>query len=900
MSETIGRITITEETASVSFPFVSDYPHGRAKARQVIAHSFGDPRVEQRFYAGDPAERYTFVRRTLSNAQRAALAQFWADCKGGVVSFLYQVPQEDQSFVYKTVRFENAPLSLEDLAGSICSCGVTFVEIPDPDDAPVYTTASGGELTRFPDSSLATALLDEVQEIIPLVRIRVSETAVNDIFLSDRRVTVDRDLYQPRLLRVGEPGSDVLIQQSIDGSTDDVQFAFGNADRLMIQLANDTELKWATIELSLYQVQTGYKLNLWAGRIVEWASDAGPEFIVRASDPLSALTLSSPVRVCSHSCWRRYGLDGCPATIGTQPLDTTHFPDADADWCDLGYETPNGCLAHSPGDQTKRYFGGAHTDPKKIIIHDTSTGLWGIGQQTITPTSQINDSFFGTSLPEIWHHDDGVAQRGLPVNCKVATGREESDFYEALGVVGAGPLGAFTLPQMVDTDADGIKETYVGPTLDGQPSHLFKTDENGNTTETPGSLGLHLGADPAGEHDYFSLDETAGTPSSYREVQYGASIYRDDYAAGVAFIVIRRTDESGVQLSVPASHSMIASISQGLTGWTWTEPGTRESAPGCTNPFWVAINTYLRAIGANGLSASAQEAYFDVDAAAVCAADADTIVPQIFGGSTEKQFRFKGTIDTSKPTRDWIRDILNNGLGYFTWSFGRLRVGIRINADAVTSFHSGNMLFGSLKITPLVPQFEKLTVEFADEDYLFVKNTVDFCDQDHAARYGRIENPLSCQIGLVGAATKSQAARYAVVRTREELGGISETEQKKARVISWKSTIMALDTEAGMAVAVFDDDIPDGCGKVRIQSIRVNRDWSIDFTARTVTDSMYDLTVGTVPAAVSDATQPTPAILPGQQTAQFAVNDAILSRDDLVYINDDSVTASGSVTVNGA
>ena len=348
MAETIGRIAITAESASVSFPLVTDFAHGRAVARQVIAHSFGDPRVEQRFYIGDPATRYTLLRRTLSNPQRAALARFWQDSRGGVVSFLYSVPQEDQTFEVKTVRFENVPLTLEDLTGSICSCGVTFVEVPDPDDAPTYATSSGGSLVRFPNAALAYALCEEVQEIIPLVKIRVAEVAVPDIFLSDRRVTVDGDLYQPRLLRVGEPGSDVLISQSIDGSSDDVQFAFGNADRVMIRLANDTELKWATIELSLYHVQTGYKLNLWAGRVVDWASDSGPEFIVRASDPLSALTLSSPVGICSRSCWRRYGQDGCPAAIGTQPLDLAHFPSADAAWCDLGYDTANGCLAHSP------------------------------------------------------------------------------------------------------------------------------------------------------------------------------------------------------------------------------------------------------------------------------------------------------------------------------------------------------------------------------------------------------------------------------------------------------------------------------------------------------------------------------------------------------------------------
>ena len=288
-------------------------------------------------------------------------------------------------------------------------------------------------------------------------------------------------------------------------------------------------------------------------------------------------------------------------------------------------------------------------------------------------------------------------------------------------------------------------------------------------------------------------------------------------------------------------------------------------------------------------------------AAVTCAGTADEIVDQIFGGGTEKQFRFMGTIDPSKPTRDWIRDVLNSGLGYYTWSFGKLRLGCRINAAAITEFHAGNMLFGSLRLEPLKPTFEKLTVEFADVDYLFAKNTIDYCDQDHAGRNSRIQNPLSSTFGLVGCATKSQAARIAVVRTREELGGVGEMEQKRARIASWRSTIMALDTEAGMVVALVDDDIPEGLGTFRIQAYRVNRDWSVDFVGKTVTDSMYDLTTGTVPAAGDETAQPTPNVLPGEQTAEVDVNNVPASREQVVYVNNSLVDMSTyGYQVNGA
>ena len=102
--------------------------------------------------------------------------------------------------------------------------------------------------------------------------------------------------------------------------------------------------------------------------------------------------------------------------------------------------------------------------------------------------------------------------------CRIAAGRHEDQFYAALGIVCKGPIGAFTAPQMYDANADGIKETFVGSTLDGQMNHGFKTDDNGNTKQPPTYptenplLGLRqtLGTDPAGAHDLlFAWDASA-------------------------------------------------------------------------------------------------------------------------------------------------------------------------------------------------------------------------------------------------------------------------------------------------------------------------------------------------------------------------------------------------------
>jgi hypothetical protein len=951
MSDTVGRIPVASTSASQVFPLVTEFPHGRAQKRLVITHEFGsaNAKIEQRFYVGSPATRYTFKSTRLTASLRLTLRNFWEARQGAAGAFFYDVPNEDQTFTRKTVCFENQPLTFEELSDSICGAGVVFVEIPDPDDAPVYSL--GAIVSRFPNHTLTDALLDQVQEIIPLVRIRVLDAEVPDILLSDRRVTI-RDsrgegdpvdsLYLPRLLRVGEPGGGALVTQSIDGSSDDVTFSFGNADRVMVRLANDTQLRWARIELSLYHVGSTVRLDLWAGYIIDWASDAGPEMSVKASDILSALTLSSPVNLVSRTCWRRLGQDGCQWDPDTDTRDLVHFPDALTTKCDLGYNTPNGCLAHGLA-VTAPGYGATYCSPQAVLLRSGGIGLTFPGFLPIIGgplgtfvgsvstwyprTSLISDTIYGQNLPEIWHDDDGQPQNALPVTCKVAAGRDEDQFYIALGIVGKGPLGAFTAPQMYDSNADAVPDAFAGSTLDGQPNHGFQVTSAG--VLKPGAVatfGLRqvLGSDPAGEHDYFSLGRVSATgvgwfqqPSDnswMKEVAYASSAYNLVFAAGVAFCEIRRVKPNSDPLTSPGQHTMVAAVSQGLTALAWTGPGARTTIPGCTNPFWVAVNTFLSAVGVLGLDAEAQEELFDVPSAVAAAAVADITVTRIIGTGSEIQFRFKGTIDDRKPTRDWLQAILNSASGYYVWSFGKLKVGCRENASAASAFTTGNMLLDSLHLSPIKPQFEKLTLSFADQEYQFQSNTIDLTDQDHAARNKRSQNPLAATFPLSGCSTKSQAARLAIVREREELGGITQAEQDGARVVSLKTTILALETEAGMVVSVEDPDMPGAhgtcdvsgtavawangdpfdatmvgravligglrvlvasvdmahqtlvtdtatftgsgqsfhiaTGHIRIQRWALNRDWSIDIQGQSVTASMYDTTVGPKPADV--------------------------------------------------
>jgi hypothetical protein len=167
------------------------------------------------------------------------------------------------------------------------------------------------------------------------------------------------------------------------------------------------------------------------------------------------------------------------------------------------------------------------------------------------------------------------------------------------------------------------------------------------------------------------------------------------------------------------------------------------------------------------------------------------------------------------------------------------------------------MLFGSLKLTPIRPEFEKLTVEFADTEFLFAKNTADYTDLDYAQRHQRVQNPKTSQSGLIGSATKSQASRIAVIRTREELGGSGVAEQTGARMATWSTTVLGLDTAVGQVVGITDPDVPAAATSFRIQSWRLKRDWSLEITAKSVSDLTYTLAAGSVLVDIAVTKQPT-------------------------------------------
>lgn len=872
MSDTIGRIAVpTLVDSGLTFPFTSDFGYGFSQDRPVVVHQLGelDAKAEQRYAVGLGPRKFAFRRQHFSMRDRATLVSFWENLQGPWKSFTYNVPNADQTTTATKVTWEYAPLAVQYLVNS-CHVGFNFIEVPDPTTAPTYAVNSTCQ--RFPSTALQTALLSQVQQIIPLVHIRVREPAVPDIYLSDRRVTVGSQLYLPRVLGLGESGSEVIISQDIKGTADSVSFTFGNADRVMTRLANDTDLKFAQIDLSLFHVNTGILLQLWSGFVITFTSDGTAQFAMQCSDGLYQINQMYPVRTVSRQCWKTYN-DGVACPWATQGASGSAVTAAGGDptQCDYYFDSTNGCQVHG----MTPYFGAHPADPQGVSIKDNSTGMWGIGRSSVTATSIISDTIWGNALQEIWCNDDGDPGKALWVNCMIAAGRDESDFYDALGIIGAGPIGGYE-GMLVYTNADGYRY-IIAPMLDGQPPHGFKVDGGLNVVSNNPTMGLRevVGTDP--QSDSFSLGQ--GTPQ----------VWGPQRAAGTAFVEIRRTDQSGIQTSTTDQHQMQVPISQGLTGWTWDQNGNRTAVSGLTNPFWIAVNSLLRALGLAGTPSATQlnrivlsslvvgdgsgaaeiadmlvtpvvgtgspvYNYTITDAGnkvgakinspnqvvltlvlvQVQGAPTGTMAPQsltmaqalsagyvLQGGQSfgvERQFRFQGVLASQKPFRDWLTEILACGLGFFTWEFGKLKLGCRANASAVDSFTLGNMLFQSLRLDPIDASFEHLIVDFADQGYQYQANTSEYTDKTHAAYFGRAGAPLTARQHMVGCATLSQALRLAAVRTREEIGGVNAAEWRNARNVSWKTTLLGLGNEIGQVVSITHPDVPGMNGTCTVAS----------------------------------------------------------------------------------
>ena len=128
MPDYIGNIQVPEITATGTFPILPDYPHGRSNHPDVAIHQFGsgNAKIEQRFLLGNGAKRFTVRRAWMTDAQRAALRNFWESTYGPFGAFTYNAPNDDGNGTSAyTCRFANEPLSWQMVADWVCSVGVT-------------------------------------------------------------------------------------------------------------------------------------------------------------------------------------------------------------------------------------------------------------------------------------------------------------------------------------------------------------------------------------------------------------------------------------------------------------------------------------------------------------------------------------------------------------------------------------------------------------------------------------------------------------------------------------------------------------------------------------------------------------------------------------------------------
>lgn len=944
MADTLGNILVPEIAVIGTFPLVTDFPWERTDERNVAIHRFlyGDGKTEQRFLLGAKARTFTFKKKALCPDDHDALATFWELNQGTFGAFQYLVPNEDGTFTSLNVRFKDQTISFDGVVGSILSTGLTFCEDVDPASAPTYPLT--GVDIRFPGIELSAALLNPIQELIPLIKIKVRDTDYPIMYLSDRRCTIGSQLYLPRLLKRGP------IEIGLNSETAPVTLTFGNADKVISALSNSTVLKRAQVEIAFYDARyTNRRLDFWKGYIIDYDLNEGPSFDIQVAEGIYELTLAYPTRRFSRSCLRILGNvnSGCPYFLvgsGGNP-----------NFCDKNYATADGCKSHGMDG----FFGGTIVDVESIRTKDNSTGIFGIGRNTLTVVSEVSASIYGQAVPEIYckfpaSPDSTV---GMPVNCLLAAGIDEGDFYNALGIVGAGPLGAYA-------DASPAFNPFL---LDGQPPHGWPNSSFGLRRSLGHTPTQNL--DPDGGSQWLSLARGGSTPAfvGVQLTQIATdSVLDDNQSAGIAFVEIRRVDAKGLQLDTLADHSMQVSVREGLGGYKWTAPGDNSFVnTGLTDPVWIAVNMLLKALGLWGAPPTAapdineQEAVFDVDSAVfISEAVVSDIVTSMFptaissGGSvnsdlviaaagigftvgnflpipggdghaaiilddvdangavlkislqnpgnfytsgtydlsggdgsglaitittttintfasTETQFTFNGIIAQEQPLKDILLQVVNTFLGYWSFAFGRLKIGARYNSSVKSALTIGNILLGSTSFSPLVASFNRLLATYADSQYGFVSNTIDIYDETHATLLGTPENPmfLPADMNFVAVSTQSQAARLATTRLREEICGYQASTFEYGKAVKTASTLLAAEIEPGLICSLEVDDSPNypptaedntsdpQVGKTkyiefRAKKIILQEDYRLDIEGVATHNDIYALVGGPKPADI--------------------------------------------------
>ena len=812
MADFLGPIEIPVPPEIADFPLQPDYDSTQETDALLHVHLFDSPglKTEQRYYRGPGPRRFRVRKAYLKCNEYDDLKNHWNLARGVWGRFRYTVPQTGEGV---WVHYGDPVLRFEHLVGMLTSDpGITLIEAKDTDPGPDID-ASVETTPGRPSEGLQTALLKSEQRIVPLVIIKPRKTTDATLYLSDRRCFVNSNVYLPRLLDWSG------ITQSMNLANDAASFRFGNADDVWTQLVRTVNLRRATLVFSLLHLDTLKILPLWQGAVRNWTIDPGSRTIdINAVEGAYELSLAYPTRMISRTCWKQFRSAWCPY----DSVGTGGHTDCKKSWAQ--------CVERG----MTRHFGGVYAPVESLVqgFKPLFGFTHGWTKSYIQSVSQVADSVYQRVLQEIY------TDKPIKIFCEVAGGRDEGEFYAALGVVGEGPIQGY--------NSDWSKH-QLDEIMPHDPEHQ------------KGFRGI-MGNDPAADWEYFGINVS------------DADIPPDaTFAAGTAFVDIRRTDAAGIDYPAQkvSDRKIEVSVSSGLGGWVWDAPGARRWEQPLTNTVWVAVNAYLRGLGlkADGtrpglISAAEMESWLDltsiIPAAAICDEEVDVIVPE--NGGTETQFPFRGVLRDQKPLRDWLTEILNGCLGYYFFVAGRLGIGCRFHSGvpAGYSFTRATVLDQSFSSQHPEPQFNHLTGEFADEEYEFALNNVQIYDIDNATLTGSAAAPRFQvqRISFVGVSNKSQAARIITTRLREELGGTIAAEQDAARSVAFRTTLIALNILPGDVCSYEDPSMPGGRVEFRVVSRTINPDWSMDFTGTPTADSMYDLVAGPKPHDVAAPSVP--------------------------------------------
>jgi hypothetical protein len=816
--DSLGPVPIPDPPLIADFPLRPDYGGGQEIGSRVVTHLMDQPglKTEQRIFMGDGARRFRVRKARLACREYDDLKAHWTSAYGTYAEFHYDHPVSRTAVERVRVRYADQTLSIDHQAGLLGTVGLVLAEVPQA--SPTVTVSSIEE--RFPDTAEASMLLSQQQFLTPLVTITPRGGGA-PLYLSDRRVTLNQPNNPPNtqlfLARLTEWSG---ISQSIGENSDEARFSFGNADEVWYEYSKQVDLFRAVVRFDVLMAASATataarRIFLWQGHLRSQGFNDNGTFSIGASDGVWELNLAYPARVISRTCWKRF---------------------RDGVWCP--YEGPETFCDKSVQDcrerGMERYFGGMIMNQGAFRIKHGTTGVDGFGRSGITSVTVRSDTVYERPLQEVY------TDKSMPVVCDVAGGRDEDDYYAAVGIVGEGPISAF----------DGMMKQL----LDQQPPH--------DPPRGGGWLDVH---------QYPWNTRPAGS----------------SYAAGIAFADIRRTDPEGLQLKSITDREMTVSVREGIGGWRWTAPGARTWAWPLSNPVWIMVNMLLKALGLKAdphqheglITVAEQEKYFDVQEAIACAAICDTLVPSMINAAIqEKQYTFRAVLKEQKPLREWLQEVANTFLGFYTFNCGKMRIGVRFHSGVLHAFTQAHIIHRSLETTPVAPRFNSFTVQFGDEEFDWQLNSIHTYDIGHALFQGSQIAPLftRSQMSLVGVSGKSQASRICATRLREELGGITRKQQQDARNVRFRTSILSLAVYPGDICSIDHPRLPNDRVEFRVGQWRLNPDWSIEITGISTCDDIYNLTIGPKPSDVP--AEPLPAEkfpaarglawLPNEETAE--------------------------------